>query len=138
MAYNTGVTLGASPGGKTKGGLLYYADAGQGGLVAAQLIALGPGSYQLVSKGRTLSSHREGGAVWSVQCTGGEALELAQMQMRKSAGGDAEISSEIFSVPLSDCAAQWLHLNVQRSEEHTSELQSLMRISYAVLCLKQK
>src|SRR3546814_1214897 len=25
-----------------------------------------------------------------------------------------------------------------RSEEHTSELQSLMRISYAVLCLKQK
>src|SRR3546814_7233089 len=26
----------------------------------------------------------------------------------------------------------------QRSEEHTSELQSLMRISYAVLCLKKK
>src|SRR3546814_7821947 len=25
----------------------------------------------------------------------------------------------------------------QRSEEHTSELQSLMRISYAVFCLKQ-
>src|SRR3546814_5997409 len=25
-----------------------------------------------------------------------------------------------------------------RSEEHTSELQSLMRISYAVICLKQK
>src|SRR3546814_13421150 len=27
---------------------------------------------------------------------------------------------------------------VQRSEEHTSELQSLMRISYAVFCLKKK
>src|SRR3546814_4074396 len=27
---------------------------------------------------------------------------------------------------------------VARSEEHTSELQSLMRISYAVLCLKNK
>src|SRR3546814_6696501 len=26
----------------------------------------------------------------------------------------------------------------RRSEEHTSELQSLMRISYAVLCLKKK
>src|SRR3546814_2494288 len=26
----------------------------------------------------------------------------------------------------------------RRSEEHTSELQSLMRISYAVFCLKQK
>src|SRR3546814_8245032 len=30
-------------------------------------------------------------------------------------------------------AAQW-----KRSEEHTSELQSLMRISYAVFCLKHK
>src|SRR3546814_19412732 len=27
---------------------------------------------------------------------------------------------------------------VDRSEEHTSELQSLMRISYAVFCLKKK
>src|SRR3546814_2118654 len=34
---------------------------------------------------------------------------------------------------------QWLsHLYAQRSEEHTSELQSLMRISYAVFCLKKK
>src|SRR3546814_10749325 len=29
-------------------------------------------------------------------------------------------------------------VDVARSEEHTSELQSLMRISYAVLCLKKK
>src|SRR3546814_5079671 len=29
-------------------------------------------------------------------------------------------------------------LTVLRSEEHTSELQSLMRISYAVFCLKKK
>src|SRR3546814_10255489 len=28
--------------------------------------------------------------------------------------------------------------NVTRSEEHTSELQSLMRISYAVFCLKKQ
>src|SRR3546814_2911758 len=28
--------------------------------------------------------------------------------------------------------------NGRRSEEHTSELQSLMRISYAVFCLKKK
>src|SRR3546814_4267089 len=31
----------------------------------------------------------------------------------------------------------WPQLSV-RSEEHTSELQSLMRISYAVFCLKKK
>src|SRR3546814_3597678 len=31
-----------------------------------------------------------------------------------------------------------LRIHAQRSEEHTSELQSLMRISYAVFCLKKK
>src|SRR3546814_9450671 len=31
-----------------------------------------------------------------------------------------------------------LIVTVDRSEEHTSELQSLMRISYAVFCLKKK
>src|SRR3546814_7128436 len=31
-----------------------------------------------------------------------------------------------------------LVLGMQRSEEHTAELQSLMRISYAVLCLKKQ
>src|SRR3546814_2460304 len=39
-------------------------------------------------------------------------------------------------------ARAWLSvailLVVARSEEHTSELQSLMRISYAVFCLKKK
>src|SRR3546814_3401945 len=34
--------------------------------------------------------------------------------------------------------AQLAPSNVNRSEEHTSELQSLMRISYAVFCLKKK
>src|SRR3546814_7928087 len=32
----------------------------------------------------------------------------------------------------------WLQQQERRSEEHTSELQSLMRISYAVFCLKKK
>src|SRR3546814_5221748 len=34
-------------------------------------------------------------------------------------------------------ASARLRRHAPRSEEHTSELQSLMRISYAVLCLKQ-
>src|SRR3546814_1998113 len=33
---------------------------------------------------------------------------------------------------------RWASCNIFRSEEHTSELQSLMRISYAVFCLKKK
>src|SRR3546814_1103210 len=36
------------------------------------------------------------------------------------------------------CATIHSTLSVSRSEEHTSELQSLMRISYAVFCLKKK
>src|SRR3546814_7637260 len=33
---------------------------------------------------------------------------------------------------------RWQKVWAKRSEEHTSELQSLMRISYAVFCLKKK
>src|SRR3546814_5720190 len=40
------------------------------------------------------------------------------------AGGGAVVAVEDYFLP--------------RSEEHTSELQSLMRISYAVFCLKKK
>src|SRR3546814_3863752 len=36
------------------------------------------------------------------------------------------------------CTAGWKPRPGWRSEEHTSELQSLMRISYAVFCLKKK
>src|SRR3546814_4728291 len=39
---------------------------------------------------------------------------------------------------LRDGRAKILFVPTSRSEEHTSELQSLMRISYAVFCLKKK
>src|SRR3546814_10358238 len=38
--------------------------------------------------------------------------------------------------PISCCACSFMEW--ARSEEHTSELQSLMRISYAVFCVKKK
>src|SRR3546814_9123796 len=37
-----------------------------------------------------------------------------------------------------DAVMEAVKLRLRRSEEHTSELQSLMRISYAVFCLKKK
>src|SRR3546814_9674838 len=41
--------------------------------------------------------------------------------------------------PEGTAAVDWFgRLQVRRSEEHTSELQSLMRISYAVFCLIKK
>src|SRR3546814_1405833 len=41
-----------------------------------------------------------------------------------------------FAARISRRSTYWLQQ--RRSEEHTSELQSLMRISYAVFCLKKK
>src|SRR3546814_7701305 len=42
------------------------------------------------------------------------------------------------SKPRDALVAEMAEADVPRSEEHTSELQSLMRISYAVFCLKNK
>src|SRR3546814_4150691 len=55
-------------------------------------------------------------------------------------GTDGRGSMEI-TVPGADLASgsnPMLDADGARSEEHTSELQSLMRISYAVFCLKKK
>src|SRR3546814_3390278 len=40
--------------------------------------------------------------------------------------------------PIAACAGLWRPSDEWRPEEHTSELQSLMRTSYAVFCLKNK
>src|SRR3546814_5040137 len=58
---------------------------------------------------------------------------------RSKPSGFAAMKWRIFSTPL---AVGWstmsTSISAARSEEHTSELQSLMRISYAVFCLKKK
>src|SRR3546814_1263648 len=50
------------------------------------------------------------------------------------------IRLDFSTAPMRLLAAAWKRLwsGSIRSEEHTSELQSLMRISYAVFCLKKK
>src|SRR3546814_6764046 len=50
-----------------------------------------------------------------------------------SVGGVGGVGEKLFAVPWRD-----LRISTDRSEEHTSELQSLMRISYAVFCWKKK
>src|SRR3546814_9400133 len=48
-------------------------------------------------------------------------------------------SNQDFIRQLKKSQALWKEMrDADRSEEHTSELQSLMRISYAVFCLKKK
>src|SRR3546814_8903404 len=52
----------------------------------------------------------------------------------------ASLPSDVSGTPiiLSLLHCWEIHVRTARSEEHTSELQSLMRISYAVFCLKKK
>src|SRR3546814_10194562 len=47
----------------------------------------------------------------------------------------SSLGSRLREAPLLRSGRGW---RAERSEEHTSELQSLMRISYAVFCLKKK
>src|SRR3546814_6645248 len=51
----------------------------------------------------------------------------------------SDIACEVSWSSKAVVSLRWLRTLIsQRSEEHTSELQSLMRISYAVFCLKKK
>src|SRR3546814_3408049 len=50
----------------------------------------------------------------------------------------SKICPMLISVPAMKCASSPTVSKSSRSEEHTSELQSLMRTSYAVFCLKKK
>src|SRR3546814_2594460 len=63
---------------------------------------------------------------------------LISATLSKGAGTDTVGAALQCGTPLQarngNCGAS----DVQRSEEHTSELQSLMRISYAVFCLNKK
>src|SRR3546814_10516417 len=62
---------------------------------------------------------------------------LSQTPDRPGKGWDAAYPRIASWARLRDRTASQTLL-VVRSEEHTSELQSLMRISYAVFCLKKK
>src|SRR3546814_2911563 len=57
-----------------------------------------------------------------------------QIKKRNADWGPAEVTRRFNEAQLAFIARV---SDAQRSEEHTSELQSLMRISYAVFCLKK-
>src|SRR3546814_5198020 len=67
------------------------------------------------------------------------ALELAPDNIRVNAFSPGMTLTPSLRFRYEEIAAeQPEHSAEERSEEHTSELQSLMRISYAVFCLKKK
>src|SRR3546814_837069 len=75
--------------------------------------------------------------------TGVAAAELGVMagadRIEGTLFGNGERTGNVDLVTLGlNLFTQGIDPGVDRSEEHTSELQSLMRISYAVFCLKKK
>src|SRR3546814_9151707 len=64
---------------------------------------------------------------------GDEAVDL--LELRPERGGDVEVILVMVGLGLN---LENYSVHGIRSEEHTSELQSLMSISYAVFCLKKK
>src|SRR3546814_1932213 len=86
------------------------------------------------ARGATSAGHARGARSpsWIGQPASAEAALAWRINV--SAGPRSEPDSG-----LSSSEALWsLSSRPVRSEEHTSELQSLMRISYAVFCLKKK
>src|SRR3546814_7706086 len=72
---------------------------------------------------------------------GQDAARQAWVEPQRLQRGDHRVAAERRREPRDSRARVGTGRQVagqQRSEEHTSELQSLMRISYAVFCLKKK
>src|SRR3546814_6009134 len=74
----------------------------------------------------------------------GAGLRRVEPRGRGRGSGEEDVHPRIPQPPRCDRAVQLSAARGrrarggERSEEHTSELQSLMRISYAVFCLKKK
>src|SRR3546814_5668877 len=102
--------------------------------------------FQLLLR-REFWEHK-GGFLWAPLVAGGIFLLLSmmgfgvgEMAARRATGnfqvGDGQV--QFNGIDLGAFTSQMdAHDLYRRSEEHTSELQSLMRISYAVFCLKKK
>src|SRR3546814_4874662 len=71
-----------------------------------------------------------------------EAMALADLVVVMNRGKieQAATAREVFNQPRTAFVARFIggHNIIDRSEEHTSELQSIMRTSYAVFCLKKQ
>src|SRR3546814_3491480 len=68
----------------------------------------------------------------------GLVRRLLRQQVEPLGHGAERGRADVWAVGVAEVDQRVMALKVGRSEEHTSELQSLMRTSYAVFCLKKK
>src|SRR3546814_5306989 len=82
------------------------------------------------------------GAQWNNPGTPSELMAIFPPRSQDVRSAYAELRVPLFGKANARPGLQGLDVQLaaryDRSEEHTSELQSLMRISYAVFCLKKK
>src|SRR3546814_5659825 len=89
---------------------------------------------QRLGLGRVVRARDAAGGDGAVQRLDARLVE----QRQRLAGGGADEDVEQLAIHGVTVWRGSRDLSGGRSEEHTSELQSLMRISYAVFCLKKK
>src|SRR3546814_6710071 len=85
----------------------------------------------------TITTIRDGGAPVTETVTIAPVAPTNDSETRHLYGIEATASHAFTWLP-DPLDGLGIQGSVNRSEEHTSELQSLMRISYAVFCLKKK
>src|SRR3546814_7180124 len=96
------------------------ASSGDGGFLEPAGYASSGDSYNPVYGGSPLSDH------------------IVQYRRFAPSLNAAKVCTPVLQQVASASPSQAQLFEALRSEEHTSELQSLMRISYAVFCLKKK
>src|SRR3546814_5200625 len=78
--------------------------------------------------------------LWSTSRAGNDPTDRANFEDYRqcSPDRDDQLAGDLYRRKFGQPETKREHSSSERSEEHTSELQSLMRISYAVFCLKKK
>src|SRR3546814_5618274 len=112
------------------------ARAGEAGVCNAALIKVNQvGTVTEAKAALDAAVARGWGAIVSARSGESEDVTIAHLATGWNAG-----QLKVGSFTRSERMAKWNEMLriEEKSEEHTSELQSLMRISYAVFCLKQK
>src|SRR3546814_6072823 len=98
------------------------------------IVAVAPGQFVVGSRTKVIQP-AETGVVAAIHVRDGQAVRQGDLLI--------ELDATLTHVDRSKADdalrdARLAKARFDRSEEHTSELQSLMRISYAVFCLKKK
>src|SRR3546814_1270856 len=101
----------------------------------AELRAMAGGDAGILALG--VDADDRTGIVEQIGNDGPHALAGARRRDRQQMGGTG-VAQQLARFAITADQQAFAILGERRSEEHTSELQSLMRISYAVFCLKKK